>query len=169
MITTVLANAYGLVRLLLVLGAVLSYAIGWWLSRRGETGRRRLGGLAVVGVGAALALTLTPDDAGRGSQFCTVQARLLTEGALDLPNTMLLLPAALFGTLWASRPAHVLAAAAGLSVLIELAQGALPLGRSCDTDDLIANAMGAALGVLLAQLILALQRRRSRESWEQPR
>jgi len=157
-ISTVLADSYWLVRPgLLVTTAVLAL-VGGWLLRRGRAGRRALTVLAAVSVVAALALTLTPDTATRAPQFCAIQASILA-GHVDWPNVMLLQPAALFKALRTRRYLPVLAATAGVSAVIEATQGALPLGRSCDTDDLVANTLGAGIGVLLAALIVLLHTR----------
>ena len=166
MISTIVANLYGVLRPLLLVATVLFAVVGWWLLRRGQSGRRVLGVLALISVAVALVLALTPDTAASAPQFCAVQAQIFTAGSLDLPNVMLLLPAALFTALWSRRLLPVFAAATGLSALIEVTQGALPLGRSCDTDDLIANTIGAGIGVLLAVVVSLLQRRRPRTDEE---
>jgi glycopeptide antibiotics resistance protein len=49
------------------------------------------------------------------------------------------------------RPVIALLAGSGLSLAIEVLQAlATPLGRSCSTNDWLANTLGAALGAVLA-------------------
>jgi VanZ like family len=70
-------------------------------------------------------------------------------------NLALFVPAGLFTTLATHRPWRVLVALAGLSLLIEVVQDLTYLGAP-DPADLLANVLGAALGVILAAGYLSL-------------
>jgi hypothetical protein len=75
-----------------------------------------------------------------------------------LLNVALFVPAGLFATLATRRPWRVLVALVGLSLLIEVVQDLTYLGAP-DPADLLANALGAALGVIVASGYLSLAAR----------
>lgn len=124
---------------------------------------RRAGGwaLAATGVVVVVLATLTPAAGvtigpslvpGAGTR----QVWRLTGGDLGVVVRMLALNVALFAPLGAGvallrrrRPVALAAAAgAALSVAVEAAQWALPVERSTDVDDVLANTAGAALAAL---------------------
>lgn len=72
-----------------------------------------------------------------------------------LDNVVLFVPlGALFAAaLWSTRAALVWALLVGLSVAIETFQFLVPTGRVANTADVLANAVGAALGILLATVL----------------
>ncbi len=76
-----------------------------------------------------------------------------------LLNAALFVPAGLFITLATHRPWRVLLMLVGLSLLIEVVQDVSYLGAP-DPADLLANSLGAAIGVLVAAGYLALAARR---------
>ncbi|WIX83286.1 VanZ family protein [Amycolatopsis carbonis] len=63
-------------------------------------------------------------------------------------NIALFVPLGFLASVVTRRKAAVIAALAGLSVVIEIVQ--YFVGRSADVDDVLLNTLGAALGVLLA-------------------
>ena len=113
--------------------------------------------------GALAALPLTPALGGilalAGSSAANAPA-LLAEAVAG--NALLFVPATFFATLWLRRVRWwaLLLAAFGLSVTIELAQASVVHDRVAQTDDVIMNVAGAAIGIGLARLSL-----RAAERW----
>ncbi len=130
---------------LLVLLVVLPVA-AWWLADRPRPARW----LAAAAVAVAAGLTLWPDDR-RAFSFCEVAWNVPTPFHGDLANVILFLaPVALVATA-TRRPAPVAVVAVAASAGVELLQALAPfLGRSCSTDDWLANSIGAVLGAALA-------------------
>ncbi|MEU1180415.1 VanZ family protein [Streptomyces sp. NPDC005820] len=94
-----------------------------------------------------VAVTLLPGDAGMGPWQCdTGTPTHLFTSASSLLNIALFAPGAFLAVLLFSRPVTVAAAFGALSGVVELAQSAGHLGRSCSVTDLAANASGAVLG-----------------------
>ena len=149
-----LANLGPWADLLLAAVAAGIVVVGVLLARGGARGRRVAGGLALLSAVAVLALTLAPESgATERESFCFDQV----DGTLflDAANTAMLFPTAFFGAIATRAPLPVLAAASGLSALIELVQAtAVVLNRSCDVGDWLTNTVGAVLGVLLAAAVL---------------
>jgi VanZ family protein len=157
-ISTLLAEHPVLVRVLFVLAVVATFVLGWLLHRVRKP--LPLTVLATIGLLGALALTLFPSS-GRAVVFCTVQFSVPFRGLDTLANVAMMLPLALFAALRLRRPLAVFGAVSGLSALIELGQALVPtLGRACDTDDWLMNTVGAAVGALLAAVIIAVEARR---------
>lgn len=145
------ATTAGLVALL-VLGPLLA---AW------AAGRPRVAGwLALASLVPVAALTLSPTGRGAGAVQCTVQWSLPSWGAVELlANVALFVPPALLATAATRRPWAVLLAGSALSLGIEAVQAVTTgLGRACDTTDWTSNTLGAAAGVLLGVLGLALHR-----------
>lgn len=158
MISTLLAENPALARVLFLVAVAASTVLGWLLHRSHRP--RALVVLATIGLFGTLALTLTPSS-GRATVFCTVQFSVPFQGVETLANVALMLPLTLFAALRLGRPLPVLAAVSGMSALIELFQALVPiLGRACDTNDWFMNTVGAALGALLAVVIIAVEARR---------
>ena len=141
----------------LIVGPVLAYLLSkhrrgaWWL--------------AGISVAAVLVITMYPE--GRTVMpGCEVTLPYLSLGAVEsVANVILFVPPVLFGAVASRRPLVALAGGIVLSALIELLQLAAPVfGRSCDTSDLISNAIGAVMGAALAAagLRIAASRRRAR-------
>ncbi|WP_139315998.1 VanZ family protein [Cellulosimicrobium sp. CUA-896] len=132
----------------------------------GPVAARRLAGrprAAWTAFGVALVpvafLTLVPT--GGDAEACVVTWQLPTPGNVEMvSNIALFVPPALLAVAASRRPWLVLAGGVLGSVTIELLQTLLPaLGRSCDTNDVLANTIGAAIGVALATLALRRARR----------
>jgi len=111
-----------------------------------------------VALGAALWLTLRPVGAGAGVRTLHLDP---IEGAWGwdsiawnpvIDNVALFVPIGALAVAWAWRrsPLLVWFACVLLSASIETLQFLLPIGRVANAADLLANAVGAALGVLLA-------------------
>lgn len=162
MISTVLAAHPILVRVLFVIGVLACAALGAVLHRAGKT--RALLVLAAAALVAAFALTFSPAH-NLSEGFCTVQFSVPFAGVETLANIALLLPATLFTALAVERPVLVFAAASALSASVELVQGLLPaLGRACDTNDWYMNTIGAAVGALIAAIVIVARARRTSDA-----
>lgn len=141
----------GNVSLLLLFAALALLAGGpaWWLGRRRAVSPSVAVAATTAGalVLAATLYRLHPE--APASRVCTVQRDALGSLTAEqgLLNAALFLPLAFFVTLLARRPLPVFAASAVLSGAIEVAQALIPgTGRTCDTGDLAANALGALAG-----------------------
>lgn len=113
-----------------------------------------LTGLATLPV---VVLTMLPTDA-RAFERCEVAWTLPTPGRVELAaNVVLFVAPALFAAVATRRPAVVLVAGSGLSVLVETVQAVVPaIGRSCSTNDWLSNTIGVVIGVALAVVALRL-------------
>jgi VanZ family protein len=112
--------------------------------------------LALVSI-LILALTLTP-VAGAGAVTVTVDL-LAFRGAADaVANILLFMPFGVCAALVFRGAVRPIAAALGLSILIEMAQLAVP-GRFVSSTDILFNTAGAAAGLWLV---------RSADSWVNP-
>lgn len=113
-----------------------------------------LTGLATLPVAV---LTMLPTDR-RAFERCEVAWTLPSVGRVELAaNVVLFVAPALLASVATRRPVLVLVAASAASALIETVQALVPaLGRSCSTNDWLANTIGVAIGVLLAVLALRL-------------
>lgn len=140
---------------ILVLGPVA----GAWLARRPRITRVLLG-LSIMTV-ALLTLVPTGRELTVG---CAIEWALPRLGAVELvANVILFVPGVLLAGVLTRRPLVVLVVAGGASVLIETVQALVPaLGRSCSTNDWLANTLGAVAGALLAVAALYLARRAAR-------
>lgn len=107
--------------------------------------------LTLVSLVPVFALTLVPVDRELFER-CTVQWALPTPGRPELfANVVLLAVPALLAAIATRRPLLVLFAASGFSAGLETLQALIPaIGRSCDTNDWLANTIGAAVGVAVA-------------------
>ncbi len=122
-----------------------------------------------VALGAALWLTLRPVAAGASVRTLHLDP---IEGAWGwdsiawnpvIDNVALFVPIGALAVAWAWRrsPLLVWTGCVLLSVGIETVQFLLPLGRVANAADLLANAVGAGLGALLA-MALGVRRRPAR-------
>ncbi|WP_430593192.1 VanZ family protein [Humidisolicoccus flavus] len=169
MISTLLASNPQLAKLLLALALLLCLALGTALVFSKRNHRRSLLALTGLSLLGVLALTLIPS--GRitaNPKFCSFDVIVPSAiGIEPLANIALFIPLALFGGLAFRRPLLAGIAAILLSVCIEIAQGALPfLGRACDLQDLLTNAVGAIVGTVLALAIVLLHRQMTQRSRE---
>jgi len=134
-----------------------SFAASWLDSRRRLTRVLLAASLLLV-----VALTLLPDDR-EVTTGCQIAWSLPTfSGPESLANITLFIPFALLAAVAWRRPWLAGLAGVGLSMGIETAQALLPsIGRSCDSQDIIANSIGAALGAVLAAIGMSSRIRRS--------
>lgn len=155
MISTILAEYPWIIRVGLPMLAVAGFLVGWWLA-----GRPRLAWwLAALALVPIVLLVLLPDD--REVAAGCVLGWTLSLGPEVLANVALFLPPVLLAGVASRKPLAAIGAGVGLSALIEAAQAMLPaLGRSCTSDDWIANSAGALIGGALAAGALAVARRR---------
>ncbi|WP_030022767.1 VanZ family protein [Streptomyces monomycini] len=132
------------------LAVVLSCAVGavtCAVARR-KRARPLAWGLWGACTTATLALTLWSTGDGGEAASCTVNLDVFepfrqTQGLL---NFGMLVPFGLLGVLATGRPVLVAALGLLLPAAIETAQALAPIGRACDTSDLVANGLGALLG-----------------------
>ncbi|MFD5426911.1 VanZ family protein [Streptomyces sp. NPDC127084] len=111
-------------------------------------------GLSVSG---EITATLYPSHIGVGaSGVCTVNKDLLGPLATQqgLMNVALFIPVVFFATLLLRRPAVCLAGGVLLSGATELVQAVTAhIGRSCTSEDLVANSIGAVIGAFAAAVV----------------
>jgi hypothetical protein len=106
-----------------------------------------------LGLGADPRIELDPIVGARG------WAGIAWRPVID--NITLFVPlGAALAALWCRRSfLAVLLLAAGVSVAVEVFQWAYPSGRIANTADVIANTVGAAVGITIARLVRACPRR----------
>ncbi|WP_199424752.1 VanZ family protein [Actinotalea solisilvae] len=155
MLSTALVERPWLTTAALLALVVLGPVVGAWLAPRPRVTRLLLA-LALVAV-AALTLVPTGRELAVG---CAVEWAVPTLGAVEvMANVVLFVPVALLAGVLTRRPLVVLLAASGASLLLEVLQAfATGLGRSCSTNDWLANTLGALLGTVLAAVALRLAR-----------
>ncbi|MDT0165477.1 VanZ family protein [Actinotalea sp. AC32] len=155
MLATVLVTYPWMTTVALVVLAGLGPVAGAWLARR----PRATLGLLVVSVLAVGFLTLVPTSRELPTG-CAVEWAVPRLGAVELmANVIMFAPPVLLAGVLTRRPLVSLLAASGASALIEAFQALVPaLGRSCSTNDWLANTLGALLGALLA--VVAVRRAR---------
>ena len=158
MITTLLVEHPWFSPVALALLVVAALVAGPWLVAH----RRLTWALLAASTLPVVALTLVPVDRELFAR-CTVQWALPTPGRVELmANVVLFVAPVLLAGVVSRRPWLGLLAGTGASVLVEVVQAAVPaIGRSCDTNDWLANTLGAALGAGLAWLVL----RRTQRVW----
>ena len=156
MISTLLVEHPWLAPTALALVLVLGPPLGRWLVPR----RRTAWALTAVALLPVAALTLVPVDRELFG-CCEFAWALPTFGRVEIfANVLLLVPAALAAAVALRRPLLALLAGSTLSAAIELLQALVPaLGRSCSTNDWLANTIGAALGAALGWFALHWARR----------
>ncbi len=149
-------------------GSLLLGGVAWWLAPRRGWAR-----VPAVLAGCGLALVLAVTVARPIGQFAVGGLNPLTVleqctiGGLSLGqlyeqlNVAMLVPFAMFGTLATRRPLLVAAACVFVSGFVEFVQSATG-GGQCQARDLVHNAVGGVLGVMLAVVLLWLRARRSR-------
>jgi hypothetical protein len=143
---------------------LLGGAAWWWAPRQGWD--RKFAVLAGCALALALALTVVRPfgrfPAGGLSPLATLHG--CTVGSLSLVhlyeelNVMMLVPFAIFGTLATRRPLIIAVFTILISSFIEYVQGATG-GGECQVRDVMHNALGGVLGVLVAVLVLWLRAR----------
>ncbi|MFF4358494.1 VanZ family protein [Streptomyces sp. NPDC001604] len=112
--------------------------------------------LFAVSVAGVLAVTLSPGQNGDAGQSGLCESGLplgsmFSDSSTRL-NVLLFIPSTLFAVRLFRRPLVTLAVAGSVTGLIELIQAEGALGRACSYDDLIANLLGALLGVVAGTL-----------------
>jgi hypothetical protein len=146
---------------------LVASAIGaLWVSRNRETSSGAVAWFAAFGsIAGCLALTLFREGFQFGFRPASVLAwttsgwdRLadsdLVGSSQFLLNVALFVPAGVAWTLVTGRPFRTFGGLLGLTMLIESVQGATGVGGA-DIADVVANAIGAALGVAAAAITIA--------------
>lgn len=126
------------------------------VAKRAGWTRDRLyaGRLAAASLSLALAVTLARATPGLawGWHGCDTGWGLPIDSAEGALNAVMLLPFGLTAAYALRRFWAPFLAAAGASVLVELTQGQLGNG-TCDSDDLVRNLVGAAIGCALGVVV----------------
>ena len=156
MLSRTLAEHPWLTTSALVVAVVLGPIAGAWLVPRP---RMTSSLLRPASVGVIL-FTLLPIHRNV-TPGCTVEWHFPRLGAVEvMANVVLFIPAVLLAGVLTRRPWLIFLMASGVSALIEGIQALVTaLGRSCSTNDWLANSLGAVLGALLAAVALRLARR----------
>ncbi|WP_069385892.1 VanZ family protein [Cellulosimicrobium cellulans] len=129
---------------------------GRWLLQRPRVAWTLFG----VSLLPVVLLTLVPTSR-EVFERCAVGWVLPTFGRVELmANVILLVPPVLLAAVAARRPVLALLGGVAGSAVIEAVQALVPaLGRSCDTNDWLSNAIGALLGAALGAVAMWLSRR----------
>lgn len=155
MISAIFRGNPWLVPAFLVFGIFLSCLMLYVARRRGFS--QPLAVLLGWAVAGELVATLYPSHSSAGaSGTCWVNrdpfTPLLTQQGLM--NIAMYIPLAFFAVALLRRPALIAASCIVLSATTELTQAVTPhLGRSCTSEDLVANSLGAVIGSAAAVLI----------------
>lgn len=160
-------HAFPALVVLLVAAAVLA----WWLRRSGRTDHA-LGALfaSLASICLIVAVTLLRSgwpqqfSVGRLTDWSTTGLERLRSDPFGssqfILNVVLFVPAGVAWTWMTRRPAMVAAAVVGVSILIESIQAITGLGTP-DVADLLANGIGALVGVGAATLLARATRHRA--------
>lgn len=155
MISTIFRGNPWLVPAFLALGLLLGCVMLYVARRRGLS--KPLAVLLGWAVAGELVATLYPIHASAGaSGTCWVNrdpfTPLLTQQGLM--NVAMYIPLAFFAVALFRRPALIAASCIVLSAATELTQAVTAnIGRSCTSEDLVANSLGAAIGAATAVLV----------------
>ncbi len=143
-------------------GSLLLGGAAWWLARRRGWAQVPA---ALAGCGLALALAVTVvrpiGHFSVGGLNPVAVLRDCVVGSLSLTrnyekfNVAMLMPFAFFATLATRRPAIIATFSLLISGFVEFVQGATG-GGTCQARDVVHNAAGGVLGVLLAVVALRL-------------
>lgn len=155
MITTYLVEYPWITTVALVAALAVGPIAGFWLMDRPHLASR----LGVASLLPIAALTLVPSDRGL-AVGCATEWNLPTLGEVELvANVVLFIPPALLFGVAVRRPLVVLFGASMGAASIEVTQALLTaLGRSCSTNDWLANTLGAALGAAIAAVVIGFRR-----------
>lgn len=155
MISAILRGNPWLIPAFLVVGLLLSGLMFYVARRRGLS--RPLSVLFGWAVAGELVATLYPSHASAtASGTCWINrdpfTPLLTQQGLM--NVALYVPLAFLAVALFRRPAILTACCVLLSAGTEFAQAVTPhVGRSCTSEDLVANSLGAVLGAAIAAIV----------------
>jgi len=164
-ISTVLAEHRWLEPTAFVVLLIVAPVAAWWLADRPRPARW----LAVAAVAVAAGLTLWPDDR-RAFTFCEVAWSVPTLFRGDVANVILFLAPVVLVATATRRPVLAASGAIAASAGVELLQALAPfLGRSCSTNDWLANSIGAVLGAALAWGGVRIARETSAPAAQLPR
>ena len=162
-----IADTHALPALVVLLVAMS--VLTWWLRRSGRTDQA-VGALlaSLASVSLIVAVTLLRGgwpqgiSLGRVTDWSTTGLERTRSDPLGssqfILNVVLFVPAGLAWTWMTRRPAAVAAALVGVSVLVESVQAIAGLGAP-DVADLLANSIGALLGVWVAVLLARVRPR----------
>ncbi|WP_055588179.1 VanZ family protein [Peterkaempfera griseoplana] len=158
MLTAIVSSYSGLIPAFLVAAFLLGTPCALALHARQRS--TVIGALLGASLAAVLTATLYPTGSTDSAAGRLCEAGGSLRGLLSTEqgrlNLALFVPLCLLAVLVVRRPLLVLAGAALLSGTIEALQATLPIGRSCDRGDFIANVLGAAAGLFLGVLTLLL-------------
>lgn len=155
------ATSSAVVAMVVLLAAAAAGA--WWFTRIRETSHGRVAWFAAFGsIAGCVSLTLFREGVSFGFQpvavfaWATTGWDQLSEGDLlgssqFLLNVALFVPAGLAWTWATGRPLRTLGGLVAFAMLIESVQGLTGVGAA-DITDVVANSLGAALGVSAAAI-----------------
>lgn len=152
-------EAWGGVVLAAFAAIPIAALVVWWLARRRGDWRTALCDVGmVVGTAPWLWMILTPAGSGRSANLVPLRdlADQLTDSrVIEQIGGNLLVFAALGFLLpvrwsWFANPWRILLTGAAASVVVEVLQFALAIGRHSSIDDVLLNALGALLAGLLS-------------------
>ncbi|MGN0064279.1 MAG: VanZ family protein [Nocardioides sp.] len=151
MISTILVEHPWLVRLGFAAVVLVGPLVGAWLVPR----TRLAWGMAAASLVPVVLVTMVPVDRELWYR-CEVAWSWPTLGRVEgAANVLLFAVPVLLAAVASRRVVAAVLAGSALSLAIESVQGLVPaLGRSCSTDDWLANSLGAVLGGLLAMVSL---------------
>jgi VanZ family protein len=154
-ITTFLVRHSWITTVALVTTLAIGPAVGYWLVVRPRLATWL--GLASLLPVAALTLAPTSRDLATG---CATEWNIPTFGAVEqMANVVLFVPPVLLFGVAVRKLGLVCLGAIVASGLIETTQAFVTaLGRSCSTNDWLANTLGSALGGAVAALVLWVRR-----------
>ncbi|WP_421384830.1 VanZ family protein [Bacillus salacetis] len=159
--------------ILALVTATLVTAVYIWKKQKGEARWADLIPVlfTLISTGGVFLITLSPLVPGVALEgntnfqpFDNLRLNLIYRTHLDIPirnllaNVVLFIPFAFFYAWWIRKRKRVLIkttlAGSFLSIIVELIQYLLPLGRSTDIDDWMMNTLGSFLGGLLFLLFI---------------
>jgi glycopeptide antibiotics resistance protein len=154
-ITTFLVEHPWITTVALIAVLVIGLVASFWLVER----PRFATWLGLVSLFPIAALTLVPANRSLAAG-CATEWQFPTLGAVELvANVVLFIPPALLLGVSVRRPVLVLVGASIGSGLVEVFQASVTaLGRSCSTNDWLANTLGSALGAAIAALAIRFNR-----------
>lgn len=151
MLTAIFQNRFGFV--------VASFTVAAVMALLAHRAAKRFGGrpYACAALAATLsievAVTLFLGTGGSNARNCVINHSVFEPFRTQqgLLNLAMFVPIGYFGYLAFRAVVPVIAGAAGLSLLTEIAQAVVPgVGRGCDTSDFQMNSLGGIAGVVIA-------------------
>ncbi|MGO2139896.1 MAG: VanZ family protein [Leucobacter sp.] len=165
MLATILVGYPWLTPSLLVCFIAASLFLARWLLPR----RRLTWALLAAAVAVVLALVFWPTGREMTVSCATYWSIPHPRAVEPFANLVLFVPPVFFAAVLARRLLLAAIGGSAASAAIELTQALIPaLGRSCATNDWVANSLGALIGAALAWAAIAIATRQARPSPRSP-